>query len=46
MEDISEAEKEGVGTTQSGSGVLQTQRFVMTAPDGSLFFAMELKTIQ
>ncbi|WP_302784834.1 sensor histidine kinase [Bacteroides fluxus] len=43
-EDISEAEKKAWERSQSGNGVLQTQRFVMTAPDGSVRSSIELKT--
>ncbi len=43
-EDISEAEKKAWERSQSGSGVLQTQRFVMTTPDGSVRSSIELKT--
>ena len=43
-EDISEAEKKAWKRSQSGNGVLQTQRFVMTAPDGSVRSSIELKT--
>ena len=43
-EDISEAEKKAWERSQSGNGVLQPQRFVMTAPDGSVRSSIELKT--
>lgn len=43
-EDISEAEKKAWEQSQSSSGVMRTQRFVMTAPDGSVRSSVELKT--
>ena len=42
--DISEAEKKAWEQSQSSSGVMRTQRFVMTAPDGSVRSSVELKT--
>ena len=42
-EDISEAEKKAWEQSQ-GSGVVQTQRFMMTSPDGSVRSTIELKT--
>lgn len=44
-EDISEAEKKAWEQSQSsGSGVIRTQQFVMTTPDGSVRSSVELKT--
>lgn len=43
QEDISEAEKRAWEQLQ-GSGTVQTQRFTMTSPDGSVRSAIELKT--
>ncbi|AVM53493.1 two-component system phosphate regulon sensor histidine kinase PhoR [Bacteroides zoogleoformans] len=43
-EDISEAEKKAWERSQSSGGVMRTQRFVMTAPDGSVRSSVELKT--
>ena len=43
-EDITEAEKKAWEQSQGSSGVMRTQRFVMTAPDGSVRSSVELKT--
>lgn len=43
-EDISDAEKKAWEQSQNSSGVVQTQRFVMTAPDGSVHSSIELKS--
>jgi len=44
-EDISAAEKKAWEQTSQGKGVVQTQRFTVTSPDGSMYSAIELKTI-
>ena len=43
-EDISEAEKRAWEQSSQGKGVVQTQRFTVTAPDGTKYSAIELKT--
>ena len=43
-EDISEAEKKAWEQSSQGKGVVQTQRFTVTAPDGTKYSAIELKT--
>ena len=43
-EDISEAEKKAWEQTSQGKGLVQTQRFTVTSPDGSMYSAIELKT--
>ena len=43
-EDISEAEKKAWEQSSQGKGVVQTQRFTVTSPDGTRYSAIELKT--